>query len=159
MPQNDKILFGVCPESECDRSYKKGSAIPKGFKHWLSGALLPGGGDGQGPRNSSLEEACGIVFHASASAHGFCDSCGRELVFSVQAPALGVCSECNRQYVRGDLQRAFCPKCGSPIDIPESARELIDPYREIVALLDIVPDLQEYGYLPGTQTPVEIKYR
>lgn len=151
MPQNANVLFGVCPERECDRSYKKGSVIIEGFNHWISGALMPGGGDGQGPRNSSLEKICGIVFHANTSPHGHCDSCGRGLVFSSQAPALDGCSECKRQYVQDDLQRSFCPRCGSPIEIPESTREQMARHREIDALLYIVPDLQRYGYLRGAQ--------
>jgi hypothetical protein len=151
MPQNAKILFGVCPEGGCSRSYTKGSAIIEWFKHWISVAFMPDGGDGHGPRNLSLEDACGIVFHVNTSTHGYCDSCGRALVFSSQAPPLGACFECNRQYVQGDLQRTFCPECGSPIEISESAREQMDHHREIIALLDIVSDLQKYGYLRGVK--------
>jgi hypothetical protein len=148
MQNKSGAVYGICPDTAgCQRSYLKGQALIKGFKDWIGMAFMPGSGDGTGPRDESLENLCCVVFQAQNSPNGYCDSCGKELMFVVHPTPLGSCPKCRRLYSNLDLNLAFCPKCGTPVEIEESIRERIRHDNAIAMLLSIAPDLQQFHYL------------
>lgn len=146
MPSNGFPAFGVCPDRECMRSFRKGLAIRSGLLQWRSAAVTRGAGD-SAPHDPAVKLACRLVFQARPHPRGFCDACGKALLFGATTPELGDCPACHRPYGDVELERNSCSECGAPAEIDDSVRQQTAANAAIGELLNTLPHLKHYGYV------------
>jgi hypothetical protein len=151
MPANGTISFGICPESGCLRSYRKGQGIRAGLLQWRNAARAPHS-DQETALDRRIMESCQTILQPRLHSRGACDCCGKPLVFSSIVPELGECRVCRRPYREEDLGRHSCPECDARVDIDESVKTRIAAHEAIAEILRVIPHLKHYGYLDSFGT-------
>jgi hypothetical protein len=140
------VAFGICPNKDCKLSYRCADELERWYVTWKSERfLLIGGSAGTARRE--------IPYHLSRILQvggRYCTDCGVEVAHSAELPNLGKGSgeTCGRSYTEQDFGRTFCPRCGTPIDIPADTREQYSRHVQIRRVLKLIPRLQEDGLLP-----------
>ena len=142
------INFGICSEQtgSCSRSYTHFKELDWALTQWFSIVSMPGAGGGG--RDQNLAANCSRAFHTSSEPKGFCRECGSPLIFQIESIPLGGCQKCGRDYNESDLRATFCHACGAPIEIGDAAKQAQARNSWISKLLEIIPRLQQHGYLP-----------
>lgn len=147
MPVTGSISFGICPESACVRSYRKGQNLRDGLVHWRNTAK-PSAQTVEGAAlDPHLADSCRTILQPRPHPRGVCDSCGKPLVFSNCTPELGECPVCRRPYCEEDLGKRACPACDAQVEIDTSTRTRVAAQATIAEILHVIPHLKHYGYL------------
>lgn len=147
MPVTGSISFGICPESACARSYRKGENLRDGLVRWRNTATASAQYVESGALDPHLADSCRCILQPRTHPRGSCDSCGKPLVFSNCPPELGECPVCRRPYHEEDLGKHVCPVCDARVEIDTTIRARVAAQATIAEILHVIPHLKHYGYL------------